>query len=103
MERKYYEIQLLLPEREKQSDLSFLLPPSMVFPTGTSIDTMGIVIKIRCPIHGDCYTPLLKEMCTGYDPAKNGRQTVTAKYEYAFQGGAKESLTGAFTVYIADK
>jgi len=99
---KYFEVQLLLPERSPQRNMSFLLPPSMEFPAGTSIDSMGIAVKVNCPDHGNCYLPLLDEMCTGYDSAKTGIQAVTVKYDYIYQKNKKGSLLGAFLVSITD-
>lgn len=49
------------------------------FAGGTSIDDMNYSLKLKCS-HGVSYLPLIKEMCSGYDPNKTGTQKITVKY-----------------------
>jgi len=48
--------------------------------TGGAIEDFGIYITATCTKHGDCYLPLLDDMCSGYDPASDVTQTVTVAY-----------------------
>lgn len=50
-----------------------------VYPMGTALEEMEGVVALRCE-HGDSYLPLSPEMCSGYDAAQAGSQTVTVDY-----------------------
>lgn len=49
------------------------------FKAGTSIDEMGYSVKLKCG-HGVSYIPLIKEMCSGYNPNTSGAQKIKVKY-----------------------
>lgn len=51
------------------------------FKQGTPIEDFGEIVVINCSEHGNCYMPLISQMCSGYDPDKLGKQTITVKYE----------------------
>lgn len=51
------------------------------FKQGTLIEDFGEIVVINCSEHGNCYMPLISQMCSGYDPDKLGKQTITIKYE----------------------
>lgn len=47
---------------------------------GTPIADLGIQVELNCSAHGKTYMPLIDEMVTGYDPQKEGEQSVTVHY-----------------------
>lgn len=49
------------------------------YAVGTSINDMKRYLVINCGSHGTCYMPIISEMCTGYNPNKQGTQTITVK------------------------
>lgn len=47
---------------------------------GVSLDTLGLTLEVSCG-HGDCYLPVIEEMCSGYDANAVGAvQTVKVRY-----------------------
>ncbi len=69
------------------------LPESMSFYPDTSIDDMGVMVRMYCDSCGVTFMPLNKELCTGYEPSKSGEQTITVS---AF------GLSSSFRVNIID-
>lgn len=51
-----------------------------VYPVGTQIDDMQGYLAVTCDMHGTSYVPIIKEMCTGYNPSKSGKQTITISW-----------------------
>lgn len=66
---------------ERYTECSLMLPSSMQFPLGTSISSMGIAVRLRSNVWGDCYMPLSDEFCTGFNSGSAGEQTVTVNIE----------------------
>ena len=50
------------------------------YPVGTTIDQMNRYLVVRCDDHGVGYVPVIDEMCSGYNPGKNGTQVIKVKY-----------------------
>ena len=44
---------------ERYTECSLMLPSSMQFPLGTSISSMGIAVRLRSNVWGDCYLSLI--------------------------------------------
>lgn len=53
---------------------------SLSIDDGSNLESLDLYLTLKCSVHGDCYMPLLDEMCTGYDPAASGAQTATVHY-----------------------
>ena len=51
-----------------------------VFKTGTAIEDFGEIVVVNCSIYGNCYMPLISQMCSGYAPNKQGEQNITVRY-----------------------
>lgn len=47
---------------------------------GTPITDLGLQVELECKTHGKTYMPLIDEMVTGYDPQKEGEQSITVHY-----------------------
>ena len=77
---------------ERYTECSLMLPSSMRFPLGTSISSMGIAVRLRSNVWGDCYMPLSDEFCTGFNSGSAGEQTVTVNIE---------GCTAVFSVVLA--
>lgn len=77
---------------ERYTECSLMLPSSMQFPLGTSISSMGIAVRLRSNVWGDCYMPLSDEFCTGFNSGSAGEQTVTVNIE---------GCTAVFSVVLA--
>lgn len=76
--------------------MELLLPESMTFAAGTTIDEMDITAVMTCKSCGDAYLPVLSEYCTGYDPTQLGAQTVTVSclgYTATFQVTLTKPMT----------
>ncbi len=56
--------------------MELVLPEKLFFDKGTSLDDMGIAVKLSCKC-GDSWMPLMSEICTGFDPEQTGTQTVS--------------------------
>ncbi len=59
------------------TSISFVLPENNSFYPDTDLEKMGITVRLSCRTCGDCYMPLNREFCSGYDPKQFGEQTVT--------------------------
>lgn len=59
------------------TSLRLATQPAASYPAGTTIDAMGLTAVLDCPICGTSYLPVMTELCSGYDAARSGRQTVT--------------------------
>lgn len=59
------------------TSLRLATPPAAAYPVGTTIDAMGLTAVLDCPICGTSYLPLMTELCSGYDAAREGVQSVT--------------------------
>ena len=77
---------------ERYTECSLMLPSSMQFPLGTAISSMGIAVRLRSNVWGDCYMPLSDEFCTGFNSGSAGEQTVTVNIE---------GCTAVFSVVLA--
>lgn len=47
---------------------------------GTDLEDLGVIIRVYCTECGYSYMPLLKEMCSDYDPYKIGSQSIVVSY-----------------------
>lgn len=56
---------------------SLVLPKSMKFQRGTTIEEMGIYAVLSSETHDVCYLPIISEYCSGFQPNRTGKQTVT--------------------------
>ena len=45
-----------------------------------TIDDLGGVVKLTCSVHGDCYLPLMQELCTYSNADSSGITPVTVRY-----------------------
>lgn len=52
-----------------------------VFKKGTAIEDFGEIVVVNCSEYGNAYMPLISQMCSGYDPNKQGEQTITVSYD----------------------
>lgn len=59
------------------TSLRLATQPAASYPVGTTIDAMGLTAVLDCPICGTSYLPLMTELCSGYDAAREGVQSVT--------------------------
>lgn len=50
------------------------------YEAGTTIDAMERYLVVVCK-HGISYLPVTEEMCSGYNPDKNGTQTIKVTYQ----------------------
>lgn len=62
------------------TDLNVLTPEHDVFPIGTEIWEMDIVLEATHETLGTCYVPVLDGMCTGLDYTTPGSHTVTVEF-----------------------
>ena len=61
----------------KYSAMVLDVPQDMTFYPDTSIDKMGVLVRLYCDNCDVSFMPLNAELCTGYEPAKSGEQTIT--------------------------
>ncbi len=54
---------------------------SLTIEDGSTLEELDLYLTLTCSVHGDCYMPLLDQMCQGYDPTVTGAQTATVKYD----------------------
>ena len=57
-----------------------VVPDAVTCAPGVTIDHLDLAVRAVCPVHGECWLPLDARMCSGFDPAKTGAQTVTVTY-----------------------
>ncbi len=50
------------------------------YPIGTTINQMNRYLIVRCNDHGVGYVPVIREMCSGYNPNQTGYQVIKVKY-----------------------
>ncbi len=51
------------------------------YPIGTSIENLDACLVLECQQHGKTFMPLDESFCSGYNPLKNGKQTITVSYK----------------------
>lgn len=77
-EYRYYWTQLFCTgTSERYTECTVMLPQSMQFPVGTSIEEMNIIVRLTSNVYGECYMPLDDSSCSGFDKTRQGQQTVT--------------------------
>ena len=50
-------------------------PKGLILENGQTLEDLDLVVRLHCTVHGDCYMPLLQQMC------KVRGQTVTVTYD----------------------
>lgn len=83
------------------TELELIMPDSVNFDVGTSIDEMGITGMLDCDCGAVCYLPISADFCSGYDQNASGRQLVTvsclgftAEFEVVIGNEEDEPLIG---------
>lgn len=61
--------------------------------TGTGIDDMYMYAVLYNSVYGDCYLPISSELVTGYDPEKEGTQSIRLEF-LGFAGSVDITLAG---------
>lgn len=59
------------------TSLDVVPPEGASVEKGTDIDDMDLVAVLNSSFYGECYLPVSGAYCTGYDPDRVGKQTVT--------------------------
>lgn len=76
------------------TNLELIMPDSINFEVGTSIDDMDITGVLDCDCGNVSYLPISADFCSGYDQNASGRQVVTVSCL---------GLTAEFEVVIGDE